>query len=520
MYCSIGPSDGLRGTVANTGERWEQRMNMPTLFGNGEESAEKRDAVGMHYLGLSLALAWFYCLWFSPSVFTCAPLMGRMMIYSWLLSLAFSALTFLLAPIALRRINIYEHPAIVWASAGALSLGTVLFTIVEPVATSPVMVWVVFPILFAIANTLIWAAWGEFHARKRSTFTLKKFALVYGTVMLFSMIMTEILPTPASNIFVAIIPVACAYVYFYESKHLENAEFPALLPKAIRRKTYRSTLAISASLCCACLACYYTIAIVPEQNIMTGDAAYPVGMAGAALLCIVIALGAKFSKSTEAAYKLLPYFMLSTIVAIAIFASEIVSLNTIAFTLCVILAGIFEVFIISYFGTLSTKGYFAPVLAFCASSAVVRLGFAIGEFWAVAYEDMPMVSESLVNPTSLLLICVVATALIPLVRNESEIVRVTMAPATVNDLEEVCDAVIAEFKLSKREGEILKLVARGYTVDNVSKKLVISPYTTQTHIRHIYAKMNVHKRSELLDYINMHRDSEKPTPPPQQKNSN
>ena len=59
----------------------------------------------------------------------------------------------------------------------------------------------------------------------------------------------------------------------------------------------------------------------------------------------------------------------------------------------------------------------------------------------------------------------------------------------------------------------MKLVARGYTVDNISNKLVISPYTTQTHIRHIYAKMNIHKRSELLDYINMHRDSEKPVRP-------
>ena len=90
---------------------------------------------------------------------------------------------------------------------------------------------------------------------------------------------------------------------------------------------------------------------------------------------------------------------------------------------------------------------------------------------------------------------------------------VTTAPATQNDTEEICDAVIVEFKLSKREGEILKLVARGYTVDNISNKLVISPYTTQTHIRHIYAKMNIHKRSELLDYINMHRDSEKPVRP-------
>lgn len=162
---------------------------------------------------------------------------------------------------------------------------------------------------------------------------------------------------------------------------------------------------------------------------------------------------------------------------------------------------------------MSSKGYMAPVAAFCASSAIVRLGFSIGEVWAVLYEDIQRIWNIFVEPTSLFLMCLVALSLIPLVRSEGDIIHVTTAPATQNDTEEICDAVIVEFKLSKREGEILKLVARGYTVDNISNKLVISPYTTQTHIRHIYAKMNIHKRSELLDYINMHRDSEKPVRP-------
>ncbi len=494
-------------------------MGVPKILGNDAESVEKRDALGIHYLGLSLALAWFYCLWFSPKVFISTPLMGRAMIYSWLASLAASAITFLVAPIALRHIKIYEHPAIVWVCAATLSIGTLAFTILKALAT-PIMIWIVFPLVFAIANTLIWSAWGEFHARKRSAFTLRKFALVYGTVMLVCMTMTEVLPAPLSNVFVALIPIVCALVYKTESASIEELNFPAMLPKAIRKKTDRCTLVMSMSLCLACVACYFTVAIVPEENILTGDASYPVGMTGAALLCIVIAIAAKASKRTEAAYKLLPYFMVAAIVALALFASRETSLDTISFTLCVILAGIFEVFVISYFGTLSTKGYFTPIVAFCASSAIVRLGFTLGEFWAVLYEDTPTISNVLVNPTALLLICVVAAALIPLVRNEGEIVRLTTAPTTINDLGEVCDAVIAEFKLSNREGEILKLVARGYTVDNISKKLVISPYTTQTHIRHIYAKMNVHKRSELLDYINMHRDSEQPTPPPESLRAN
>ena len=171
----------------------------------------------------------------------------------------------------------------------------------------------------------------------------------------------------------------------------------------------------------------------------------------AAILCLVIASIARVGKRTEAAYKILPYFMVATIVAIALFLSNHVELDTIAFTLAVILAGIFELLIISYFGTMSSKGYMAPVAAFCASSAIVRLGFSIGEVWAVLYEDIQGIWNIFVEPTSLFLMCLVALSLIPLVRSEGDIIHTT-APATQNDTEEICDAVIVEFN-SQREGE-------------------------------------------------------------------
>ena len=49
------------------------------------------------------------------------------------------------------------------------------------------------------------------------------------------------------------------------------------------------------------------------------------------------------------------------------------------------------------------------------------------------------------------------------------------------------------------------LIARGHTTNSMAEKLVISPYTVNTHIRHIYDKMQIHKRSELLNYLNMQR---------------
>ena len=60
-------------------------------------------------------------------------------------------------------------------------------------------------------------------------------------------------------------------------------------------------------------------------------------------------------------------------------------------------------------------------------------------------------------------------------------------------------------RLRAREGEILLLIAQGHTTNSMAEKLVISPYTVNTHIRHIYDKMQIHKRSELLNYLNMQR---------------
>ena len=37
------------------------------------------------------------------------------------------------------------------------------------------------------------------------------------------------------------------------------------------------------------------------------------------------------------------------------------------------------------------------------------------------------------------------------------------------------------------------------------ERLVISPYTVNTHVQHIYGKLSIHKRSELISYLR--RDS-------------
>ncbi len=62
-----------------------------------------------------------------------------------------------------------------------------------------------------------------------------------------------------------------------------------------------------------------------------------------------------------------------------------------------------------------------------------------------------------------------------------------------------CAELAVSCGLTRREREVLELTARGWTIDMVARQLVVSPDTARTHLKHLYSKLGVHSRTELLD---------------------
>jgi two-component system response regulator NreC len=54
--------------------------------------------------------------------------------------------------------------------------------------------------------------------------------------------------------------------------------------------------------------------------------------------------------------------------------------------------------------------------------------------------------------------------------------------------------------LTSREKEVLKLTAEGFTNQEIAEKLVISPKTVDTYRQRIMEKLNLHHRSQLVQY--------------------
>lgn len=63
------------------------------------------------------------------------------------------------------------------------------------------------------------------------------------------------------------------------------------------------------------------------------------------------------------------------------------------------------------------------------------------------------------------------------------------------------DRLKATFGLTTREFEVIEEYAAGRSARHIADQFTLSEHTVKTHLRHAYAKMDVHSRQELLDLI-------------------
>jgi DNA-binding NarL/FixJ family response regulator len=52
--------------------------------------------------------------------------------------------------------------------------------------------------------------------------------------------------------------------------------------------------------------------------------------------------------------------------------------------------------------------------------------------------------------------------------------------------------------LTRREVEVLRLVAKGWTNDRIAEELFLSPRTVQTHLTNVFRKLEVDNRTEAV----------------------
>lgn len=84
-------------------------------------------------------------------------------------------------------------------------------------------------------------------------------------------------------------------------------------------------------------------------------------------------------------------------------------------------------------------------------------------------------------------------------------------------LAETCTSVAMQCSLTKREGDVLLLLAQRKTLAQISDDLVVGLATVKTHTHNIYKKLGVHSKQELYQFLDLEnlsysaKSSTKPT---------
>ena len=64
-----------------------------------------------------------------------------------------------------------------------------------------------------------------------------------------------------------------------------------------------------------------------------------------------------------------------------------------------------------------------------------------------------------------------------------------------------CAAAAEARRLTPREREVMELLAQGKSLSGVAHELIIAEGTAKAHTRHIYEKLGINTRQELLDLL-------------------
>lgn len=71
------------------------------------------------------------------------------------------------------------------------------------------------------------------------------------------------------------------------------------------------------------------------------------------------------------------------------------------------------------------------------------------------------------------------------------------------DLAARCAQAARDFDLTRREEDVLVLLAAGRTAAEVACELVVSPNTVKTHVRNLYRKLGINRRGDLAERLGL-----------------
>lgn len=493
----------------------------------------------LYRLGWAFLLAWVFCVFYTSSISGYIGGVGSVNsqaslpanIFYSSFPLFVSVLMLIVVVLAEKRYGApSQHPSLQWLAPLCAALSTPLLFLSLPTPALTSAAFALGAVLTGVGSGILWVMWGEYWCmldRDEIEFITPACSIVAVLLVLLVENLTQAMGLVLTSLF----PIAsgvCLFLALRDKRrhptgadHWMNSEREAIAgAHEVARNSPLASLRSMGRTCFALLAACVFVCILGGFD-ESADR-------GIAFNSLVLVLSGAFimlvaSISTRRARRMnlqfLYRWMCPLLVAgfVAVICLPIAG-SMVAYGIGIAARMAFCLITQIYFANLASLGRVTPTQSYGLGWISVHLGDWIGVMCIVVLSGplkLGMLTTTTLSATCILLL-VVATMFV--LNDDTTFARGTnMLPAEAEsgtaeptgnaegnspaNFAQRVDAISQQHGLTPRETEILNLLAHGRSIPYIRDELVISKNTAITHVKHIYAKLGVHNKQELLDLV-------------------
>lgn len=320
---------------------------------------------------------------------------------------------------------------------------------------------------------------------------------------------------PLGALAAALIPfLECWCLYRCSTVLVDKLEFAAITLK-VRKTPFALRLCAPSLLFGFALGAVRTQAIA-DMHLVGGLGTQIVCIGAAALTACALMIAVMLTQRQHINFMFRPLLPLIAIALVAVyFIADATPFTTFALLLCYLL---FEGTIWVSYADITQRFRLTSFVVFGFGRGALALGALIGMTASLAIPAL----DSATNPANTLIVvfaCIIfgfgalprGSELRALIVGESnnpagEMLRgrehaESPEKARAGRFKRKCELVANRYLLSKKETEVLFLLAKGRNAAYIQEQLYISEGTARTHMRHIYKKLDIHTQQELMDLV-------------------
>lgn len=389
-----------------------------------------------------------------------------------------------------------------WLAPLAIALATVVLVIVE---RGPIeQPWCSIASTVAGAGLgMFYLGWGNVFSRLTIVQVMTKTAASFVlSALIFAGVV--LLPLPAAIAVTIALPLASAAILLpglggagARSHGATAGEGPQLLPSAFP--------AVPLSLGLLAFAGAVVQALLLDASPIINNGSYPWLLLIAVLVSLVVLCVPMLSADSPdfaAAYRtavllfgfvflLLPLLKRGTIAADGLGLTLYATMNMLTW---IVLA------------RLSALGRLSPLRTFGIGWAAQVAGFLGGSFLGALLASFSAMSPQLLSAMTLVCTCLLYISYRLLLGAPAQLAVLSGAPGSGRrPFREHCHRVAVDHGLTDREEEVMVLVAKGRSTPRIREALGLTAGTVNTHLSHVYRKLEVHDRQEVIDLVETYR---------------